>query len=281
MPQSVTPEEAVLAGLRKAVQALPTALVVSGSGGVFPSGAKGKALGQAAIDQGYLELKKEKVQTGNRSKAVEYAIVTDKGLRHVIDSDGPKAALEALLPFVQALGKPPVAPHPEAFRTELARATETCVKAIKESLANLEGKVLQALAPSSAPAVDPSIVLQALQRALERVKTPAVASTADPKDNLAPVPASVLEAEIVAFVDSWAKEKTVGCQFDVLWNHLQKRYPHLTIGAFQDALRKLHDAGRIRLGGWARMLDDIPQPQLALFVSSKVMYHAQPANPNG
>ena len=53
------------------------------------------------------------------------------------------------------------------------------------------------------------------------------------------------------------KGKTVGCQFDDLWNHLQKRHPDLTIGAFQDALRKLHNAGRIR--GW-RLGTDARRP---------------------
>jgi len=65
------------------------------------------------------------------------------------------------------------------------------------------------------------------------------------------------------------------------WNYLKEWHPQLTPGAFQDALRKLYDAGRLRLGGWPRMLDDIPQPQLAFFVSSTVMYYAHPAHPIG
>jgi hypothetical protein len=251
---------------------------------LFPGGAKGKELAENAISQGFLTSKEEKVKSGKSTKKVVYGLLTEKGIRRVVDADSPKAALEALLSAMQALSRHPDPPKPEAFRAELTRATETCVNAIKEAFANLQGEVVKALTPPSAAAVDPRPVLNALQHALERVQAPVrptVPSATEPSPNPPPFSNPALEEAIVAFVNSWAKEKTVGCQFDVLWNHLKGRHPELTVGAFQDALRKLHEAGRIRLGGWARMLDDIPQPQLAFFVSSKVMYYAQPSHANG
>jgi non-ribosomal peptide synthetase component F len=131
------------------------------------------------------------------------------------------------------------------------------------------------------------MLLGALHQALDRVKTPEFPSvtstppTPTPASPPAAVSTATLEDAIAEFVAAWAREKTVGCQFDVLWNHLKERHPQLTIGAFQDALRALHNASRIRLSGWPRMLDDMPQPNLALFISSKVMYYAQPAQPHG
>lgn len=92
---------------------------------------------------------------------------------------------------------------------------------------------------------------------------------------------SGIEEAIVAFVNRWAEKKTVGCQFNVMWEEMKKTHPQMTIGTFQDALRKLSEAGRVRLGGWPRMLDDMPQPQLAFFVSSKVMYYAHPGEVKG
>jgi hypothetical protein len=59
------------------------------------------------------------------------------------------------------------------------------------------------------------------------------------------------------------------------------KFPRLTIGAFHDALRRLADGGRLRLSGWPKILDDVPDPQLALFVSSKVTYSAHPIRPAG
>jgi hypothetical protein len=285
--KSVSPDEALLAGLRKAVEALPAVKPLAGTGGVFPGGAKGKELADRAIAQGLLTAKDERVTSGKRSKNVVFGVLTEKGLRRVVDAASPKAALEALLPAVQALGRQPAPPAPEPFRAELSRATATCVDAIKQAFAKLEGEVLKALAPPAALSVGPGVVLNALQHALERVEDPVFPVVApepsgpDPKAILTSVPNPSVEEAIVAFVNGWAREKTVGCQFDVLWNHLREPYPELTVGVFHDSLRKLHDAGRIRLGGWARMLDDLPQPQLALFVSSKVMYYAHPAPPNG
>jgi hypothetical protein len=283
----VSPDEAVLAGLRKAFEALPTnkPLPLIGTGGLYSP--KGKEFAEAAVAQGFLARQEGTVGSGKKAKKVVYGFLTEEGIRRVLDAASPKAALEALLPAVQAIGKQPASPNPEAFRAEVSRATEACVSAIKDAFAKLEGDVLKAVVPPPAPAADPGTVLHALRQALERVEAPAIpAVVAAPVTiNPAPPPPAVathaLEEAILAFVNRWAKEKTVGCQFDVMWKHLKEEHPALTIGAFQDALRTLYDAGRIRLSGWSRMLDDMPQPQLALFVSSKVMYHAHPAHPNG
>src|SRR5206468_4276074 len=52
--KTISPDEAVHAGLQKAVEALPATLSLSGPGGVFPGGAKGKQLADLAIAQGFL-----------------------------------------------------------------------------------------------------------------------------------------------------------------------------------------------------------------------------------
>jgi hypothetical protein len=298
---AVPTTEDVLTGLRKAIKVLPASLPLNDKEGIFPSSAKGKEIAKVAISQGFLTEKEERIKTGNRTKKVIFGIITDKGIKCVVETDSPKAALEALLPAVLALGnqQQPAPPNLNAFRDELTKATATCVNAVKEAFAKVEGQILKALpqpfarlesevlkalpAPTT-HAVDPRPVLTALQHALEKVQAPVIPTAPSPTE-IKPPPAVVstpdLDGAIVAFVNGWANEKTVGCQFDVLWDDLKQRHPELTIGAFQDALRKLHEAGRIRLGGWARMLDDIPKPQLAVFVSSKVMYYAQPSQPNG
>jgi len=251
---------------------------------VFPGGANVKALADRAIEEGLITAKEEVDKSKKKPKKVVYALITERGIQRVMDADSPKAALEALLPAVQALGKPSDQPEPEAFRIALASATETCVAAIRQAFSQLEGEVLKALGPAPTFAVDARPLLNSLQRALECVRVsapPTGPSAAAPRPDQAAASASALEEAIVTFVRGWAKAKAVGCTFDILWDHLRGQNSELTIGAFQDALRKLHQAGRIRLSGWPRMLDDLPQPHLALFVSSKVMYYAQPACSNG
>jgi hypothetical protein len=284
MAKLVSLDEAILAGLRKAVRALPANLIMYGTKGVFASRGEGPLHAQTAIERGFLIAKKETDKTGKKPKTVEYAIITEKGFQHVADADGPKAVLEALLPAVQVLGKAPNSPDPAAFRSELERATETCVNVIRESFGKLEGAVLKALSPPTAPAANSGMILQALHRALERVKSPVpIVTPAAPPPIANPTDQTLaaLDSEILTFLGNWSKEKSVGCQFDVLWNHLLTRHPQLSTGTFQDALRGLYEANRIRLTGWPRMHDEIPLPQLAFFVSSKVMYYAHPAHTSG
>jgi hypothetical protein len=267
---------------------------LNGTGGLFQGGAKGTELAATALAEGLLTLKEERVKSGKGWKTLKSGVLTDKGIRRVVEADSPKAALEALLPPLQALGKQPDPPNPDTFRTELSKAAGECVSAIKEAFGKLEGDVLKALSQSR-PVVDPAVVLNALRHALERVKAPVLPSLPSAPAGPGPTPPApvvqmsppsavspqALEEAMVRAVNAWAKEKTVGCQFDVLWKRLKDQHPDLTIGVFQDALRTLHNAGRLRLSGWPRMLDDMPQPELALFVSSKVMYHAHPAPANG
>jgi hypothetical protein len=282
---------AILKGLRKAL-AGARRLTGDGEETLFPKGAGGKKLAQAAKDQGLLTVRME--QIGGKGKPVELGELTEIGRKHVLAEDDPKPILEALLPSVKALFRSPApAENPVAFRQEVEKAKTDCVTAIERAktdcaktveaafarqqdaftraLGQLEQSLTSSLAAQAPPpAVDPRPALAALEAALARVTAPPTMPT------MVRSPA-ILEDAIVAFLANWAKAKGAGCQFDVLWDYLKERHLHLTIGTFQDTLRTLSDAGRIRLSGWPRMIDDMPQPQLALYVSSKVMYYAHPA----
>jgi hypothetical protein len=54
-------------------------------------------------------------------------------------------------------------------------------------------------------------------------------------------------------------------------------FPGLTLGAFHDALRKLHIEGRIRLCPWTQALALLPSPGNAIFWHGEVMYFAEPS----
>lgn len=282
MAKSAAPPDAaaILSGLRKALVGARR-LTGDGEESLFPKGAGGKKLAQAAIDQGLLLVRMEKA--GGKGKPVEFGELTVTGRKHVLTSDDPKPILEALLPSVKALFRPAIpAENPIAFRQEVEKAKADCVKAIEDAITKQQEAVTKALgqleqsltsslaAQTPPPAVDPGPALAALEAALARVTAPATAPATDRSP-------SALEDPIVAFLEKWAR----GCQFDVLWNYLKEQHLLITIGAFQDTLRALADAGRIRLSGWPRMIDDIPHPELALYVSSKVMYYAHPAHSNG
>src|SRR5262245_39701732 len=48
----------------------------------------------------------------------------------------------------------------------------------------------------------------------------------------------------------------------------------LTVGRFHDALRRLHDAGRVWLHPWTGPLYELPEPAYALLVGHEVAYYA-------
>jgi hypothetical protein len=63
-----------------------------------------------------------------------------------------------------------------------------------------------------------------------------------------------------------------------LYRHALQSAPHMTIGQFHDALRKLHEQERIYLHPWTGPLYDLPEPVLALLVGHEIAYYASIRN---
>lgn len=161
-------------------------------------------------------------------------------------------------------------------------------KSFESSFKTIVDTVTRAAETNSAgkrPELDINPVLAALKAAAERVQLPAMPAPA----TVQPTPPAIetttsghaidsktIGDAIVAIVNQHAALTTVGLPFDELYKQLTKIYPDLTIGQFHDALRLIHQADRIRLGGWPRMLEEMPDPELALFIRSKVIYYAKP-----
>lgn len=64
------------------------------------------------------------------------------------------------------------------------------------------------------------------------------------------------------------------CPLPDLFRHAQTAAPTLSIGAFHDGLRRLHDEERIYLHPWTGPLYDLPEPSCALLVGHEVAYYA-------
>jgi len=273
-----TPEDAVLAGLAKAFQALPDTLPLVGTGSLF--GKAGADAADRAVAAGYLDRREGAVGTGKKRKTVTKGVLTEIGLQKVLDRDSPKAQLEALAPVIERLGQAPLAPDTGAIRAELGKATAACVRAVEEAVARMQQAVLDAL-PRTPAGVPVAPVLSAVRAAADRVKAPPrppAPATVAATPNGDVWSSSGLDGEIKSFVRATAARTTVGCAFDALMGHLRAAHPKLSVGAFHDALRRLYDAHAIRLGGWPKSIQELPEPDLALFVSHKVMYYAHPAD---
>lgn len=64
------------------------------------------------------------------------------------------------------------------------------------------------------------------------------------------------------------------CPLPELFRLVGECVPGLTLGAFHDALRRLHQQGRVYLHPWTGPLYQLPQPTCALLVGHEVNYYA-------
>jgi hypothetical protein len=60
--------------------------------------------------------------------------------------------------------------------------------------------------------------------------------------------------------------------------HLYREAAAESIGQFHDALRRLHDQGKIYLHPWTGPLYDIPEPPYALLIGHEIAYYASIRN---
>lgn len=63
--------------------------------------------------------------------------------------------------------------------------------------------------------------------------------------------------------------QTLGGVFD----KLHERHPQLSLGAFQDAIRRLYEQGRIRLQPYTRALTEIGGQRAVIFLDGEVMWY--------
>ena len=243
----------LLDGLRAALPGSKALIASKGLEGLFPANAKGKQAAQAAVDQGFLTTRTEKISIGGKGKPKDVVMggLTDNGRRHVLDVDSPKAILEALLPAVQALGTGKAPQQNEGpFRAELGKATQSCVKAIEDAfaklqksvetaLAKLEQAVVKALPAPAGPAPNPAPVLAALQAALARVSA---SPTTGPNEALRRVIRTSYD-ELCHLVEF--RDKLV--EIPRLYHETSRRMPGLTLAAFHQELEALSKDNKLEL----------------------------------
>ena len=64
------------------------------------------------------------------------------------------------------------------------------------------------------------------------------------------------------------------CPLPELFRRARAASPSLTIGAFHDGLRRLHQQQQIYLHPWTGPLYELPEPALALLVGHEIAYYA-------
>jgi hypothetical protein len=212
--------------------------------GLFPATAAGKQAAQRCRDEGYLH----PLDEARPAKARERWAITDKGLAYLLAQVSPRPVLEDLVRALEARQG-----QVEELLA-LARQAQADVAAMKAGAENVLAHVT-----AEAPAGH-SHNLNALYQTFR----------GGPNGEALALPRAVL-GELSRWAPAGAPED---CPLPELFRRLQAQERGLTLGAFHDALRQLHDAGQVYLHPWTGPLYDIPEPAYALLVGHVVAYYA-------
>jgi len=236
--------------------------------GLFPNNAAGKQAAQRCQEDGYLCLvpaSDPAPVNGDAGGAITLVkkktagaplyTITEKGLAYLLGQVSPRQVLED---FVRAL---------EARRNQtdelvdLGRQMQQSIGALKTNV----DKVLQhtckleGSSESGAPGN-----LKALFAGFLGDSNPP-RSTPQPTGDVALNDAML--AELTRWLQASATE-------DCPLPHLYRQTSPRSIGQFHDALRQLHDLGKIYLHPWTGPLYDIPEPPYALLIGHEIAYYA-------
>jgi hypothetical protein len=238
-------QQLVLTALSRAAAAAGTPLHGGKAApGLFPATAVGRQAAQRCRDEGFLCLLDEPPPASPKAalQPQRWAI-TDKGLAFLLAQVSPRPVLEDLVRALEAR---------QGQLEELLALVRRAQADVEVMRASVE-KVLAHVCAGMAPAAQPNRLNTLFQ-----------------SFRGATMPHAVL-GELSRWAPSGASED---CPLPDLFRLLQGQVPELTLGAFHDALRQLHEAGQIYLHPWTGPLYDVPEPACALLVGHMVAYYA-------
>ena len=189
----------------------------------------------------------ETARTESRGKIVtEWVRATPKAVAFVHDHDSPKSVLRELKELLAATraGVPGWMVEAKAEAAALAARFEEHAKATLARLDDLAARVEAALrrAESTGPAV------------------------AEPVGRLVPWAVEALE-----YLDRRLGSGATGdCPLPELFHAVRVKFPELTLSAFHDGLKRLHDLRAIRLTTTSEMTE----PEYAVVADGRLMYAA-------
>jgi hypothetical protein len=202
--------------------------------GLFPATATARQAAQRCKDEGLL-----RVEADPQSAGREVAAITPKGLEYLLTRVSPRQVME-----------------------DFVRVLEARHGQIEELIA----------------------VARQMQRGIEGLKTsvelvlPHVRPAAPPVPSANghhAAPATDWPAATLARLNEWhAAGSPDDCPLPELYRRVSGGETAPTIGAFHDALRRLHDDGRLYLHPWTGPLYALPEPAFALLVGHEIAYYA-------
>ncbi len=238
--------------------------------GLFPTNAAGKQAAQRCQEDGYLRLVAEEdsiLRNGDAAGTVAVAkkktanaplcTITEKGLAYLLGQVSPRQVLEDFVRALEARQN-----HADDLMN-LAQQMRQNIEALKTNV----DKILQHTykAEGSAEHGGSPGNLKAL---FAGFLNDAGSSRSTPS---APATDAALHEAMLAELTRWQHANT---SEDCPLPHLYRQLSARSIGHFHDALRRLHDLGKIYLHPWTGPLYEIPEPPYALLIGHEIAYYA-------
>jgi hypothetical protein len=250
----------VLAALSRAAAAPEGAplFAVRGGLGLFPAAPAGRQAAQRCKEEGWLRVLSDEgdasasppIAVGDTAVLVrkkqkttaEICHLTDKGLAWLVGQTSPREVLEDFLRALEAR---------QAEASNLLTGIQRMQTGFDALKAGAE-KVLERMSRPEGAAPTEGL--------LERFQRFHQGQVADARTVL------------LARLQEW--QTSGDCPLPELFRRSRSGAPDLTIGAFHDELRRLHDAGLVYLHPWTGPLHALPEPSFALLVGHEIAYYA-------
>lgn len=220
--------------------------------GLFPNTAAGKAAAKRCRDDQMLQA----LPSDPTGKPRDICTITGRGLQHLMEHVSPKKVLED---FVRIL---------EERRGQVDELLATVLR-MAENIDGLKATVA---------AVLPQVTAARVPVPTNRINEATNGAASRMNGSVAVLPPKTTQADVAAAVQThladWATEAARDCPLPDLYRAVSCGHPNCSVGLFHDALRHLHDAGRVYLHPWTGPLYAVPEPTFALLVGHNVAYYA-------
>jgi len=258
MAKSAGVEELVLEAIERAL-ADPSPRKLHGtkaSPGIFlASSAAAKAAAQRCLELGLIAACGE---LRTKSKVTPLYGIAPAGIKYLLDHDPLRQLLAATQDGVARLAQ------------TSADCQQTLVR-VQQQVTRLQEAVQNAASRLQPPDIEKMLaaVYAARGAAATGPGTVAVpASSAAPNAELA--------SALVQHLQQHKRQAPLRpLDLPQLFRFAQSRQPALSLGSFHDAIRRLADAGQIRLSPFTQAMYQLPEPQCAMIVGREIMYYVE------
>jgi hypothetical protein len=230
--------------------------------GLFPGGKAGAALAEIAFAEGFLEEAAAPQPATSKSKKAppRHARITERGRRHLLESDSPGKAIEGIRSLLEVQGT----------------SAEASLAALHEQLASWRDTLQNAEQAIRDQVSGYRQTASVLQRLLERTASEpaAVPAPAFPASSSPTPPGADWLDEVVHFVSETKRRNSFARPtLPQIYEELKKTRPRLTLGQFHDGLRTLHEQRRVLLGPYSQNTASIPDASNALYLDREVKFY--------